>query len=327
MKKYNGGDIMQTGRFTFTARSVPDCEEFLKLNYQDEGYLKIDEFFEKYNKPTNDILEHCSLSYRGKQETYKDYVARSIAFSEELELVRFNGWKLIFQPHIRASVYFTEKATDCLQNARFFAMKSAMLLDCDNSIPWKYGYVPQFSMRCTYFGTAATWYSNTFDQILQMVYWGYELYTSVEDRKGNPYNDTWDVKSIMALCNYDFVVKELKNRGYADARKLLTSCFDKIGDVRTWANYIKHKGGIEYLYLEPEPPFQIYIRPIEESNGSSPFDIPPEDRFAIKNFKSPIEVDIDDKLNVINDTHKALVECLSKIIENIDFDKYQIQFG
>lgn len=53
----------------------------------------------------------------------------------------------------------------------------------------------------------------------------------------------------------------------------------------------------------------------------------PDDRFAIKNFKSPIEVDIDDKFNVICDAHKALVECITKIIDIIDFDKYQIQFG
>lgn len=319
--------MMQTGRFSITARSVPDCEAFLKLKYNDNDFLKIEDFIKEHNNPTKEILEQCILWYRGKEEPYKEYITRSIAFSEELELVRFNGWKLIIQPHIRAAVYFTEKATDCLQNARFFAMKSVLLLDYDNSISWKYGYLPQFSMRCTYFGTAATWYSNTFDQILQMVYWGYELYTSVEDRKGNPYNDTWDVKSIMALCTYDFVIKELKNRGFSNIRKLLISCFDKIGEVRTWANYIKHKGGIEYLHLEPEPPFQIYIRPIEESEGSSPFDIPPEDRFAIKNFKSPIEVDIDDKTNVIRDTHKALVECLLRIIGDIDFDKYQIQFG
>lgn len=318
---------MQTGNFTFTARSIPECESFLKLKYQDDSFLTIDKFFEKYNNPTNDILEQCSLSYRGKEESYTDYITQRFALSEDLELVRFNGWKLIIQPHVRASVYFTEKATDCLQNARFFAIKSSLLLDCDSGISWKYGYVAQFSMRCTYFGTAATWYSNTFDQILQIVYWAYELYTSVKDRDGNPYNDTWDAKSVMALCNYDFVVGELKKRGYIDVRKMLTLCFSKINEVRTWANYIKHKGGIEYLYLEPEPPFQIYVRPVEEGNVSSPFDMPPEDRFAIKNFKSPVEVDIDDKLLVMIDAHKELVKCLTGIIDEIDFDKYQIQFG
>jgi len=37
---------MQTGNFTFTARSIPECESFLKLKYQDNSFLKIDKFFE-----------------------------------------------------------------------------------------------------------------------------------------------------------------------------------------------------------------------------------------------------------------------------------------
>lgn len=69
---------------------------------------------------------------------------------------------------------------------------------------------------------------------------------------------------------------------------MLTLCFSKINEVRTWANYIKHKLDIENLYLEPEPLFQIYFRPVDAGNISLPFGILPEDRFAIKNFKSLI---------------------------------------
>lgn len=318
---------MLTGRFSITARTVPVCEEFLKLKWIGENFLKLNEFVARHDNLKEEELEQCMLLYRGNEEGYVDYIARTVAFSKELELLRFDGWKLIMQPHIRAAVYFAEKATDCLQNARLFAMKSALLLDSNRSLPWSYGYVAQFSMRCTYFGTATTWYSNTFDQILQVVYWAYELFTSAVDRCGNKYDDTWDAKRTMTFCKYDFVIRELKERGHTETRKLLMTCFSKMEEVRCWANYIKHKGGIEYLYLEPEPPFQIYVRPIEEGVNSSPFDIQPDDRFEIKNFKSPIEIDIDDKIPVIKDTHMTLVECFNKIVEEIDFDKYQIQFG
>lgn len=312
---------MLTGSFTFTARSEPSCKNFLKLKWPGEDFVTLDEFFAMHGVPVHEELSKCTIWYRGREEKYEDYIARSVAFSEDLDLINFNSFRIIVDPQIRAAVYFTDKATDCMQNARFFTMKSSMLLENNQSIPWSYGYIPHFSFRCTYFGTAATWYSNTFDQILQMVYWAYGLYTSVVDRSGKPYNDTWNAKQTMAGCNYDFIVKELKVRGLNTLRSLLTSCFASISEVRSWANYIKHKGGVEYLYLEPEPPFEVYIRP---ANDSSPNDMSLDDRFAIKHFKSPVKVDIDSEMTVMVNTHKTLYECINRIISEIDFDKYQL---
>ena len=317
---------MQTGDFSITVTSTPACEAFLKLKYQDDTFLKLEDFISKHNDPTNDILEQCILWYRGNQETYSEYLNRISILSQELQLVRFNGWKLIVQPHIRAADYFTKKALDCLQNARIFAMKSAMVVDYNHNLPWKYGYLLQFSMRCTYFGTAATWYANTFDQILQIVYWAYQLYTSAIDRKHKAYDDSWPVKRIMACCDYDFVIKELNKRGCKDIQKLLTKCHGKTSQVRTWSNYIKHKGGIEYSYLEAKDPLEVYLIPITASDKRLPSEFSNKDRFAIHNFKSPIEIDIDQELTTIKDAHKALVECIIKIIEDIDFDKYQLKF-
>ena len=104
----------------------------------------------------------------------------------------------------------------------------------------------------------------------------------------------------------------------------MTSCSGKIEEVRTWSNYIKHKGGIEYKYLEPESPVKIYIMPIGEKADEKGVS---EERFALKNFKSPIEIDIDEKIAVLENTHKALHECVTKIVAAIDFDKYQLSFG
>lgn len=84
---------------------------------------------------------------------------------------------------------------------------------------------------------------------------------------------------------------------------------------------------MKYFHLKQEPTFKIYVRPIDEEKGFSSFDIPPEDRFAIENFKLPIEVDIDEKNSVMESSHRAVVECLTNIIKEIDFDKYQNRFG
>lgn len=312
------------GSLTFTARTVPECENFLKIKWVDEEYTTIDKFIKAHAAASKEELYSCNVCYRGREKTYREFLDEYVAFSEKLQLLRIDSLNLITSPRIKAAWYFINKAADCLQNARFFTVKSNLLLDPQDNIPWSHGYIPQFSLRCTYFGTATTWYSNTFDQLLQAVYWAFELYTNAKDLDNNPYDDTWDVKEIMTSCTYKFVVQELKNRGYTNVRKLLTSCSEKIKVVRNWANYIKHKGGIEYKYLEPEDPFMIYIMPAGETASESCM---PDERFAIKNFKSPIEIDIDEKIEVLKNSHTALHDCITETIALIDFDKYQLSFG
>ena len=309
-----------TGKVTITSRSEPDCNSFMEIRWPNEEYHSINEFIERHPSPTLNELRSCDIRYRGKEQNYNDYYTKYVAFSKRLELLPLSSSWLITDPSIRAAHYFSEQTADCLQNARFFTLKSNLILDHKEPNFWKYGYLSQFSTRCIYFGTAATWYSNAFDQLLQMVYWAYELYTAIIDRNGKLYDDSWDVKDVMTHCTYEFVVGELKNRNILDVRKALTSCSGKIEEVRKWANYIKHKGGIEYKHLKPEPPVQIYVFPAGVIGSGKAI---PEDRFALKNFKSPIEVDIDEKMTVIEAAHSAIYECATKIIATIDFEKYQ----
>ena len=311
------------GTFKVTVKTYPKCDDYLQIRWNGEEYKKIEDFISRHSNADESELDACMINYRGEEKTYREFIDDYSAYSEALKFVEFYPFKIILNPSIRASKYFVEKATECLQTARFFAMKSKLILDTDYNLRWSQGYVPQYLFRCTYFGTASTWYSNTFDQLLQAVYWAFELYTDADDRDGNHYDDSWDVKKIMTFCTYEFVVGTLKTRGLTEVRKLLTSCSGKIEEVRSWANYIKHKGGIEYKDSQAEDPFQIYIAPTESSVVSEQLD----DRFEIKNFKSPIEIDIDEKSNVLLDAHGALYECISKIITTIDFDKYTLQVG
>lgn len=311
------------GTFAFTVKTYPKCDEYLRIRWKDEEYKKIEGFISIHPELEETELEKCMVNYRGVEKTYRAFIDDYSTYADELKFVEFNPCKIIVNQSIRVSKYFVEKTVDCLQTARFFAMKSNLVLDTNYNLPWSQGYVPQYLFRCTYFGTAATWYSNTFDQLLQAVYWAFELYTDTVDRDGNPYNDSWDAKKIMTFCTYEFVVGTLKSKGLTVVRRLLTSCSGKIEEVRSWANYIKHKGGIDYKDSQAEDPFQIYIAPDESDITLEHLD----DRFAIKNFKSPIEIDIDEKSKVMLQAHSALYECITKIIEAIDFDKYQLQFG
>lgn len=312
------------GKFTISARSEPNCVSFMTIKWPDEEHMTIDKFIERHPSPSLDELRLCDIHYRGKNQNFCDYFTDYVAFSERLELLPLSSSWLITNPRIRAAHYFSQQTGDCLQNARFFVLKSNLILDHKEPAFWTSGYLSQFTLRCLYFGTATTWYSNAFDQLLQTVYWAFELYTSVKDRDGNPYNDSWDVKKIITYCTYEFVISELKTRNHPDIRNALTSCSGKIQDVRMWANYIKHKGGIEYTHLKPEPPVKIFIFPAEAVEAGN---AAPEDRFALENFKSPIEVDIDEKMAVMEAAHTAIYECATKIFAAIDFKKYQFTLG
>lgn len=316
--------------FTFTAKTEPECKTFLQIREETTVY-SIDEYAAKHPDDMDDAVKMCSILYRDVEYAYQKVVDDNVAFSESLAFFDFRKPIFVIDPSIRGSIYFATKATECLQFARYFAMNSALLLDIDYNLHWEQGYVPQYLIRCLNFGTATTWYANCFDHILQIVFWGMKLYTAVTDRHRNAYDDTWDAKKTVALCTYKFVVGELRARGLEDVRKLLTSCSTQIEEVRKWSNYIKHKGGIDYKYLEPESPFGLYYVPVSEatqdSNPEETGSMPklPDEQFAIKDFKSPIEVDIDEKLSELQKVHIALHKCLSEIVGAVDFDAHAVQ--
>ena len=313
------------GTFEITAKTVPECENFLKIQWPQEELVTINELISRHPDATEKEIDDCMVEYRGTTKLHKAFIDDYSNRANSMQFVKFNPFMIIPDPSLRASLYFMKKAMDCHGTGRFFTMKSLLILDTDFNLPWTQGYVPHYLFRCTYFGTASTWYSNTFDQLLQAVYWAYGLYASVEDRDGNKYDDTWDAKKTMTYCTYEFVVGELKKKGLTDVKKQLTSCSGKIEEVRTWANYIKHKGGIDYKYSEPDDPFQVFLVPLSEENKTS--GQLPDERFALKNFKSPIEIDIDEKLPVLENVHQALYECITNIINLIDYDNRKLQFG
>ncbi|MBR7081512.1 MAG: hypothetical protein IKI49_02230 [Oscillospiraceae bacterium] len=317
--------------YTLTATNKPECEQFLKIRLSDGEFQTIDCFIKDHPDVTEDFLNSCTLNYRGRELTYKDYEDKYTAFSEKMEFVSFRKPHIILEDSVRAAAYFTKKAIECLQFARFFTMKSSLLLDTDYNIHWSQGYVPQFLFRCIYFGTSTTWFSNAFDQVLQSVYWAKKLYTSATARNAQPYDDTWDAKKIMENCTYEFVVGALKARGLTDCRKHLTTCSSKIEEVRKWAHYIKHKGGIDYKYLEAEAPFAMYFVPVEEDrNAGSLQSIPrvlPDEKYRIKDFKSPVEIDIDEKLQSLVEAHAAVFQCINETIADIDYENYSVKMG
>lgn len=304
-------------KFTFTAKTYPASQDFLKIIEGGEAY-PLDTFIEKHKaeavSPLDAVLNNCQIEYRGEVKNYKDYISEYLAFTERMRFFEFNSFKTWPEKDDRNAVHFVKKAKECLEIARFFTMKSAEWFESNEGLNWNTGYTPQFLFRCIYFGTAATWYANCYDHLLQIVYWSLKLYTATKDRDDKPYDSTWDDKKIISLCVFDLVAAELKARGYKDIRKMLTTCSAQIDEVRQWSNYTKHKGGLDYKYIEADDPFMVFI----QKNGG--------EKEQIKSFEPPIEIDIDAEMHKLAEAHENLFNCLSAVVSEIDFDSRSLQF-
>ena len=303
----------------FTATNYAECKNFLKIkNKQDNVFITLDQFI-KLNPSISKIsLDNCVINYRERIIDYTQYVNEYLKMTEELP---FYDYTALLGEYIdlddRAAIYHIRKASDCLQTARYFAIKSSLLLDYDFNMPWKYGYQPQFYFRCANFGTAASWYANCFDYILQIVYWGLSLY-----KNRQKYNPTWNKEIILKLCNYDFVINELKRNKLNPLKTAIEQCYNQCASIKDIANCIKHRGGVDYLYLLPNPVGKHFIAAKELSIDEmkqmifSNAKIPNVER--IEEFESPIKIDIDKSINDLHIAHKALHGCLVKVANELN---------
>jgi hypothetical protein len=312
----NGEDRVNMN-FTITAKTSPECQNFLKIIEGGQQY-RLEEFAENHKGANvlefDNAVKASSVLYRGVEKKYADVTSEYVAFSESLPFFEFNSPMMLLDSSDRAAIAFVKSARECLQNARYFTMKSADILDTNDNINWSGGYLPQFGFRTINFSTAVSWYSNCFDQILQIAYWGYSLFASARDR-GGVYDPSWDVERVLKCCTYGFVKSELHEKGLVSVEDIIADCMVKIQDVRDWGNFIKHKGGIDYKYIEAPSPVQIRVK-----MGSDP------DFTPIDDYVSPIAIDIDDKITSLTETHGALLLCLTKVVQDIDFDARAVNF-
>lgn len=286
---------LHTVDFSFSSKTFPPCKDFLFIRKEDEEKQSIEDFILKYPNITNEELENCFVEYREIEKRYKTYNEECLLFSESLKFVNYYPKLLCFEQNIKAVDYFIQKSAECLQFARFFAIKSKNILDYSFNLNWSGKYTSQYIFRCLYFSTASTWYSNCFDQILQALYWGMGLY-----KNHKKYSESWNKEEINSKCTYKFVKNQVKNTEYDDLYQCLINCYDEIKQVRKWANFIKHKGGIDYKFLEPVSPAKIFL---DLGNGFEQID-----------FKSDIEVDIDEGVYEFLKTHNALFNFINQVI-------------
>lgn len=305
---------------TITSRSVPECEKYLYLVFQGQQFL-LDEFSEKFKThpfQLETLLPECSFLYRGKEITYEEYKAARIDLSNQLKLSQRHRYEVFkLEPMLAISNFdyyksakFLEKAESCLQSARLYLMRGANIIGLDCNIPWKYGYQGIFDIRTINLTTAIIWYNNCFDYVLQIAFLAYELYRGLRE-----YKPEMDFEDILRLCSYKNFTRILKknaqNSNLADLGRIIESCHLSLTNINIWANYAKHKGGIGYIGLNPECPFQIVV---SDKNGNV--------EARTSEFEA-ISLDADQCIPELVAAHQAICKCISDLVDFIDYPQAQ----
>lgn len=94
--------------FTFTSRTVPDCEQYLQLVYQGRQFF-LDEFSEVFKRQPfqlEQLLPDCSIIYRGTTMTFDEYKASRVAISNQLSLSQqYSSSVVSLEPMLAISNY------------------------------------------------------------------------------------------------------------------------------------------------------------------------------------------------------------------------------
>jgi len=300
----------------FTSKTTPECQKYLHIIYDSNQY-SLEDFAKKYKISDFSLdkkLKDAIIQYRGKKMTYEELGKAIYDFSEELKFVDRYIKEIYPLEHLmlvsnrdyyKASKY-VNKTERCLQTARYYLLNGYNLLTSDFECNWSTGYGAQFLLRTMDFTTAVVWYNTCFDYILQIVYFAFGIY-----KKTDGYTDQTSHEDLLKKCTYNSMgeiyskYKTVPN--YEALWKIITKCYNALSEINTWANYIKHKGGISFTGLNAPDPFHTKVTDLNGKVIAESTD-----------FES-IEIDLDNSLNILKDAHIALYDCINSLIDFIDF--------
>lgn len=299
---------------SFTAQSIAACINYLYIIYDDEK-LNLEEFAKKYSsKDLDQLIEHCKIEYKGTLKSYADCVSEYSAFCESLpfsekyvqQIYPLEMSLLTGNYDFYKSGKFFNKTENCLQTARNYLIRCARLFDYNQNMNWIYGYGPQFMLRSLDFSSAVIWYNNCYDYILQIAYLAFSLFKLLPN-----YAQTWTFEETIKKCSYRTMEKICNNNATIPNISILwgilDNCHSAMHDVNEWANYIKHKGGIEIVGLHPEAPFTMQL---QDLSGTI---------IAQNSEFSPISIDMDNAITILKNTHMALYSCLDQLYTFINY--------
>lgn len=304
---------------TFKISQKAEADDYIYLLYKEQKY-SIEEFKKKFNNKNDEffidrLFKECDIVYKDKRFTYSEFLNLMGNISDKLPITQYYREFIKYEIdlfQLDRDYYFAvklvESAEKVLQNARASLIEGSNILDLNINIGWDSGYLGLYIIRSMKINNAIMWYNNFFDSIMQVIFMAFGIY-----KKHKEYNDSLEYSKILKLCDFSFLSKFYgENKNLKNFKELwsILSDFQKTNiKINEWANYIKHKGGIEYkgIYIDMN---NIFKCDIVDSNGKI---IRSTDDFK------PIILDLDDVIKELNKAHIKHIHSLEKLINFINF--------
>lgn len=303
-------------KITAHITTCPACINYLQI-IKDGAVYTLEEFVKSFsNGPweVEKILSTCSLRYRGETLTIEEYGKQRRTFYDSLlfheryntEIYPLEDRILITSHDYYKAAKFLNRAEKCLQTARYYLGCCWDKFENNEELNWSTGYGPMFYIRTLNFSTAAVWYNNCCDYMLLVVYFAFGLYAEIDD-----YTPNLTHEQLLKSCTYAQLCRiysmHKSNTNFKTLWKIISACYSSLSETNKWANYIKHKGGIDFDGLVAPNLYQLIIK---DTDGNT--------IIQNENFES-IKIDLDVGIKELVKAHQALYDCYNKLMDFINF--------
>ena len=115
------------------------------------------------------------------------------------------------------------------------------------------------------------------------------------------------------MCSYKNFTKIHNKRAndtnFSELWTIIEDCHKALSNINIWANYAKHKGGIGYIGLKPQCPYQIFV-------GS------PDGKVESRTSEfEPVQLDADQCIPELVAGHQAICNCIAALVDFIEYPK------
>ncbi len=254
--------------------------------------------------------------YKGSKYTWEEWHISNKKFEESLELPE--DYKVDFGLRHFLPVYDSGYAIasdkffelyHLIASARNALINAHQKFFDSNIMSWEHSYLPQLWMRFQYLKNAIVWYDSCEDYILQIIWFGFEMYPIIIDGAES-------YKANLKKCNYSSVIKRLgeiaDNNIEAKNLKDTMAKYHNDEEVKNLrnnlANVLKHHGNLQIGGLED---IRLGVIQKKDKNG--------DDIFNSK-WIDPDIVDIDETIQLIKSVHEKFIIYGRYVMNSMNFN-------
>lgn len=269
------------------------------------------------------------ILYNKERISLYEFVNENRKFESQLKrIIEINGLErihefgIVFSQQVKQDQYHAviietfrvlQDLSFSLNTARYALIQAHRILHFRSEIDWSTGW-EQLWTRAAWLNNAIVLYNSCFDKLIQSVWIAFKAYVGYQKKKGGKplgkpllMQDLYSkdgLNRIYSACDYN----KIKSLLPSDIRELIDRKYDnELKNLRTYANRIKHRGGMRYKDLFP---YGNILEVVDDNSYSS--------------FRTQITDNIDDVVEEVKKYHMVFCDMVDVVFNNImeEFKKH-----